>query len=117
MAGRSSGNWPAACTCCCSRAIPNRSTWLPRMAWRKGVASVVSTAIDWAPKYWQACADTVLDIARVGRQLLRDPDAAADGYRALQSYTRGPGRLARPLVENPPHQLTSPENTPRSDSS
>ncbi|HLY16706.1 MAG TPA: hypothetical protein VKR61_05755 [Bryobacteraceae bacterium] len=54
----------------------------------EGVASVVSSAIDWAPKYWQACADTVLDIARVGRQLLRDPYAAADGYRALQAYNR-----------------------------
>ncbi len=54
----------------------------------EGVASVVSSAIDWAPKYWQACADTVLDIARTGRQLLRDPDAAADGYRALQAYNR-----------------------------
>ena len=30
----------------------------------------------------------MLDIARVGRQLLRDPHAAADGYRALQAYTR-----------------------------
>jgi len=54
----------------------------------EGVASVVSSAIDWVPKYWQACADTVLDIARVGRQLLRDPYAAADGYRALQQYNR-----------------------------
>jgi len=54
----------------------------------EGVASVVSSAIDWVPKYWQACADTVLDIARVGRQLLRDPDAAPDGYRALQHYHR-----------------------------
>ena len=54
----------------------------------EGVASVVSSAIDWAPRYWQACADTVLDIARVGRQLLRDPYAAADGYRALQAYNR-----------------------------
>ena len=54
----------------------------------EGVASVVSSAIDWAPRYWQACADTVLDIARVGRQLLRDPYAAFDGYRALQSYNR-----------------------------
>jgi hypothetical protein len=54
----------------------------------EGVASVVSSAIDWVPKYWQACADTVLDIARVGRQLLRDPYAAADGYRALQAYNQ-----------------------------
>jgi hypothetical protein len=54
----------------------------------EGVGSVVSDAIDWVPRYWQACADTVLDIARVGRQLLRDPYAAADGYRALQAYNR-----------------------------
>src|SRR5581483_4428067 len=40
----------------------------------EGVPSVVSSAIDWVPKYWQACADTVLDIARTGRQLLRDPE-------------------------------------------
>jgi hypothetical protein len=76
----------------------------------EGVASVVSSAIDWAPKYWQACADTVLDIARVGRQLLRDPDAAADGYRALQAYTRA-GLTAWKA------HLTSaivPGNTPRS---
>ena len=52
----------------------------------EGVASVVSSAIDWVPKYWQACPDTVLDIARVGRQLLRDPQAPADGYRALQAH-------------------------------
>src|ERR1700733_2175214 len=76
----------------------------------EGVASVVSSAIDWAPKYWQACADTGLGIARVGRQLLRDPDAAADGYRALQAYTRA-GLAAWKA------HLTSaivPENTPRS---
>jgi hypothetical protein len=54
----------------------------------EGVASVVSSAIDWVPKYWQACPDTVLDIARVGRQLLRDPQAPADGYRALQAHNR-----------------------------
>jgi len=54
----------------------------------EGVASVVSSAIDWVPKYWQACADTVLDIARVGRQLLRDSQAAADGFRCLRAHNR-----------------------------
>ena len=77
----------------------------------EGVASVVSSAIDWVPKYWQACADTVLDIARVGRQLLRDPDAAADGYRALQAYTRAGLAAWRAHLTN----AILPENTPRSD--
>ncbi|MFN7995746.1 MAG: hypothetical protein U0Q18_19200 [Bryobacteraceae bacterium] len=54
----------------------------------EGVPSVVSSAIDCFPKYWQACSDTVLEIARTGRQLLRDPEAPADGYRALEAYTR-----------------------------
>jgi len=76
----------------------------------EGVASVVSSAIDWAPKYWQACADTVLEIARVGRQLLRDPDAAADGYRALQAYTRAGLAAWKAFVTS----AIAPENTPRS---
>jgi len=76
----------------------------------EGVATVVSSAIDWAPKYWQACADTVLEIARVGRQLLRDPDAAADGYRALQTYTRAGLAVWKAYVTS----VIAPENTPRS---
>jgi hypothetical protein len=51
-----------------------------------GTPSVVSTAIDWVPKHWQACADNVVDIARVGGYLLFDLDATAEGYRALQHY-------------------------------
>ena len=51
----------------------------------EGVPSVVSDAIDWAPRYWMAQADDVLDIARVGRQLLADPRAAQDGLRALEA--------------------------------
>jgi hypothetical protein len=49
----------------------------------EGVPSVVSRAIDWAPEHWKADVDDVLDIARVGCQLLRDPRAAADGGAAL----------------------------------
>ena len=49
----------------------------------EGVASVVSEAIDWAPRDWRAQVDDVCDIARVGRRLLRDHRAAYDGYKAL----------------------------------
>ncbi len=52
----------------------------------EGVASVVSHAIDWAPDHWKAMADDVLDIARVGRALLRDPQAVHDGYHALKKH-------------------------------
>jgi hypothetical protein len=52
----------------------------------EAVPSVVSDAIDWAPTHWQARADDVLDIARVGRYLLNDPRAIADGYAALISH-------------------------------
>jgi hypothetical protein len=32
--------------------------------------------------------DDVLDIARVGRNLLRDPDSGADGLQALTQHNR-----------------------------
>lgn len=54
----------------------------------EGVPSVVSDAIDWAPKYWQAFSDDVCDIARVGRQLIFDRSAAKDGLRALEQHNR-----------------------------
>jgi hypothetical protein len=52
----------------------------------EGVASVVSEAIDWAPADWKADVDDVLDIARVGRQLLCDGSAAEQGLHALKRY-------------------------------
>ena len=52
----------------------------------EGVPSVVSSAIDWAPEHWKAEVDDVLEIARVGRQLLLDPRAAVDGRAALTSF-------------------------------
>jgi hypothetical protein len=52
----------------------------------EGVASVVSEAIDWAPDDWKADVDDVLNIARVGRRLLCDTTAAAEGVRALEEY-------------------------------
>ncbi len=52
----------------------------------EGVPSVVSDAITWAPRHWQAQADDVFDMARVGRQLLHDRHAARDGLRALEAH-------------------------------
>lgn len=52
----------------------------------EGVASVVSDAIDWAPNDWKANVDDSLDIARIGRRLLHDPQAAQDGWKALENY-------------------------------
>jgi hypothetical protein len=52
----------------------------------EGVPSVVSEAIDWAPKSWIAACDDVLEIAHAGRRLLSDPFAAADGFQALTEH-------------------------------
>jgi hypothetical protein len=52
----------------------------------EGVPSVVSEAIEWAPECWKAAVDDVWDIARVGRQLLTDIHAAADGRTALMEH-------------------------------
>jgi hypothetical protein len=52
----------------------------------EGVASVVSSAIDWAPEDWKADVDDVPQIARVGRKLLLDSHGALEGYQALQAY-------------------------------
>jgi hypothetical protein len=52
----------------------------------EGVPSVVSEAIDWAPKHWKAETDDALDIARVGLRLLHDPMAAKDGLDALTAH-------------------------------
>jgi glycosyltransferase involved in cell wall biosynthesis len=54
----------------------------------EGVPSVVSEAIDWAPRHWKADVDDSLDVARIGRHLLSDPRAAHDGLRALTQYVR-----------------------------
>jgi hypothetical protein len=67
----------------------------------EGVPSVVSQAIDWAPAHWKASVDDVSEIARVGRMLLQDTQAARDGiealiehniagYQAWQDYLTGP---------------------------
>lgn len=48
--------------------------------------SVVSDAIDWVPKYWQAESDDVNDMAHVGRALLSDPRAQFEGMMALNDW-------------------------------
>jgi hypothetical protein len=50
------------------------------------ISWVVSDAICWAPAYWRAPVDDVLEIARMGRHLLCDPLAPGDGYRALLAH-------------------------------
>ena len=55
----------------------------------EGVTSVVTSAIDWAPNYWMADGDDVWEIARIGRQLLADPQAPQDGLDALTEHNRG----------------------------
>jgi hypothetical protein len=52
----------------------------------EGVASVVSEAIDWAPKDWVANSDDVGDVARVVRRLIVDPHAVTEGQTALRTY-------------------------------
>jgi glycosyltransferase involved in cell wall biosynthesis len=61
----------------------------------EGVASVVSRAIGWAPEHWKADVDDVVDIARVGRQLLTDNCAAADGLEALKAFNADGLRVYR----------------------
>lgn len=53
-----------------------------------GVPSVVSTAIDWVPKSWQADSDDVEDVVRVGKSLLQRPNTALEGTQALQRYVQ-----------------------------
>jgi hypothetical protein len=52
----------------------------------EGVPSVVGKAIDWVPSKWIANPDDAVDIARAARGLLRDKNAARDGYRALAKH-------------------------------
>ena len=52
----------------------------------ESIPSVVSDAIDWAPKSWRAEMDDANDIARVGKNLLGDAQAGAEGFYALQKH-------------------------------
>lgn len=52
----------------------------------EGTPSVVSDTIDWVPRSWIASTDDAMEVAQVGRRLLYDHHAAADGYKSLQNY-------------------------------
>ena len=52
----------------------------------ESIPSVVSDAIDWAPSDWKAEVDSPDSIARIGRRLLVDPSAGAEGFAALQQH-------------------------------
>ncbi len=54
----------------------------------EGVPSVVTDAIDWVPRYWQAPGDDVCELSRVGRLLLAEPAAPADGMEALLEHNQ-----------------------------
>jgi hypothetical protein len=59
----------------------------------EGVPVVVGPAIDWVPKNWIAPADEAVTIAGVGLSLLKDKNAARDGYRALVAYNNNALKL------------------------
>lgn len=54
----------------------------------EGVPSVVSDAIDWAPRAWKAPVDDACAIAATGRRLLHSRWAAAKGLSALRNHNR-----------------------------
>lgn len=54
----------------------------------EGVPTVVSSAITWAPREWQADVDDADSIARVGIALIYDPRASINGQRALKRHNR-----------------------------
>jgi hypothetical protein len=64
----------------------------------EGVPSVVSEAIEWAPKEWKARVDDVDHIAQTGVRLLRDKSAARKGLKALQQYNRRAAQAWRELI-------------------
>ena len=52
----------------------------------EGIASVVSPAIGWVPKYWKADPESTEDIARVGTLLLNYRNTGVDGFNSLTKY-------------------------------
>jgi len=54
----------------------------------EGTPSVVGPSIEWAPKSWIAEPDDSGDVATTARQLLFDPHAPLDGYKALEQYVK-----------------------------
>jgi len=70
----------------------------------EGVATVVGNAITWTPLDWRAKVDDVSDIARVGRRLLGDAQAPADGLAALHQHNvEGFQNWLNYLIDTTPH--------------
>lgn len=70
-----------------------------------GVTSVVGPSISWVPDHWQADVDDPSDLARVGKNLLKDPDAVRDGLNALTAHNEAGFRnWQRYLAETTPHR-------------
>jgi hypothetical protein len=53
-----------------------------------GVPSVVSTAINWAPKSWVADSDNALSVCAVAVRLLVNPTFREEGYDALNKHNQ-----------------------------
>jgi hypothetical protein len=73
----------------------------------EGVPSVVSEAIDWAPRSWIAPVDDANAMARVGRRLLESRWAARRGMAALKEHNRR-AMCAWEEFLNSPISLNSP---------
>lgn len=54
----------------------------------ESIPSVVSNAITWAPDDWKADTDDTISIARTGVNLIRDPYAGAEGFKALLKFNK-----------------------------
>jgi hypothetical protein len=68
----------------------------------EGVPSVTSDAIDWVPPRWTAASDDANDIAAAGVALLHNPNAAADGLKALTTHNaQGLATWSQMLVGKP----------------
>lgn len=52
----------------------------------ESIPSVVSEAIDWAPKDWKVDVDDAIRVARKGKHLIGDRDAGGDGFMALKQF-------------------------------
>lgn len=52
----------------------------------ESIPSVVSEAIDWAPKDWKVDVDDAIRVARKGKHLIGDRDAGFDGFMALKQF-------------------------------
>jgi hypothetical protein len=79
-----------------------------------GVPSVVTSAIDWCPTHWMAEPDNVLDISRIGRQLLCDHRAPTEGLRALRLHNaQGMASWHETIFQDDRHTLQTRVILPR----